>query len=212
MESTRLPWRTGASAGEELRGSLWDMVEVRSATGADHRDVARVLGAAFRFDPVVRWLLPDGQRVELLFHALARYQHGLGGGTDLAEINGEPVGASLWDRPGYRQSVWHAIASGVPLVRALRSRIHYGTALEQAFQRERPPGSFWYLASIGAVHKGQGVGAALLAHRLDGFTGPAYLESSNEMNIPLYERFGFRVTGKIGLPYNGPTCWKMLRE
>lgn len=188
------------------------MLEVRSAAGADHRDVTRVLGEAFHADPVVRWLLPDGQRVELLFHALARYQHGLDGGTDLAEIDGEPAGASLWDRPGYRQSVWHAIGSGVPLVRALRSRIHYGAALEQAFHRERPPGTFWYLASIGAVHKGQGVGSALLAHRLDRFTGPAYLESSNEMNVPLYERFGFRVTGKIGLPYNGPTCWKMLRE
>ncbi|MHB8246719.1 MAG: GNAT family N-acetyltransferase [Acidimicrobiales bacterium] len=188
------------------------MLKVRAAANTDHMDVTGVLSEAFRSDPVIRWLLPEGQRVELLFHALARYQHGLHGGTDLAEIDGEPAGASLWDRPGYRQSTWHTLGSAVPLVRSLRSRIHYGSALEQAFHRERPPGAFWYLASIGAAHKGQGIGSALLAHRLDHLAGPVYLESSNEMNLPLYERFGFRVTGEICLPHNGPTCWKMLRH
>jgi ribosomal protein S18 acetylase RimI-like enzyme len=185
---------------------------VRTATVTDPADVARVLGEAFREDPVVRWLIPSGQRSELLFHVLARYQHGLHGGTDLATVGDRPVGAALWDRPGYRQSAWHAIASVLPFVRALRTRARHGAALEQVFHHQRPEGTFWYLAAIGAVDKGQGVGSALLASRLATISGPAYLESSNEANVPLYERFGFRVTGTIRLPFQGPTCWPMLRD
>ncbi|MGH3628082.1 MAG: hypothetical protein ACRDRL_11675, partial [Sciscionella sp.] len=85
----------------------------------------------------------------------------------------------------------------LPFMRARRTRTHYATALESAFHENRPPGTFWYLAVIGAALQGEGVGSALLAPRLGLIDGPAYLESSNEANIPLYERFGFRVTGEI---------------
>ena len=78
--------------------------------------------------------------------------------------------------------------------------------------RNRPPGPFWYLAALGAAQQGRGVGTTLLEHRLDRIEGPAYLESSNERNLPLYERFGFRVTGEIHLPEGGPTLWKMYRD
>ena len=40
---------------------------------------------------------------------------------------------------------------------------------------------------------------------------PAYLESSNIRNNPLYERFGFEVTAEVTLPEDGPTMWLMER-
>jgi ribosomal protein S18 acetylase RimI-like enzyme len=187
------------------------VVDVRNADRTDRQDVARVLAQAFRDDPVTRWMMPDGRRVELLFRTLATYQHGLGGGTDVAEIDGRVAGASLWDAPGYRQPTGLYLAAAPRFVRALRLRTHYGSALESVFHKRRPAGRFWYLALIGATTQGQGVGSALLEHRLSLVGGPAYLESSNEANIPLYERFGFTVTGVIHLPYNGPRCWPMLR-
>jgi hypothetical protein len=55
------------------------------------------------------------------------------------------------------------------------------------------------------------VGSALLEHRLSMTEGPAYLESSNVRNVPLYQRFGFEVIQEISLPEDGPALWTMLR-
>ena len=41
---------------------------------------------------------------------------------------------------------------------------------------------------------------------------PAYLESSSERNLPLYERNGFRVVGEIQALGQGPSIWRMWRE
>ena len=41
---------------------------------------------------------------------------------------------------------------------------------------------------------------------------PAYLESSNERHLPLYERNGFRVVGELQALGHGPTLWRMWRE
>jgi hypothetical protein len=40
----------------------------------------------------------------------------------------------------------------------------------------------------------------------------AYLESSNERNVPLYERHGFRVLREWRAPGDGARMWLMARE
>jgi hypothetical protein len=40
----------------------------------------------------------------------------------------------------------------------------------------------------------------------------AYLENSNERNLPLYERHGFRVLREWHAPGGGATMWFMARE
>ena len=73
----------------------------------------------------------------------------------------------------------------------------------------------WYLPLIGVdpASQGHGLGSALLGHALersDRDDLPAYLESSNSRNSPLYERHGFRIIGAIQ-EGSSPTVVPMLR-
>jgi ribosomal protein S18 acetylase RimI-like enzyme len=62
--------------------------------------------------------------------------------------------------------------------------------------RYHPREPHWYLPLIGVdpACQGRGCGAALMRHalsRCDRDGAPAYLESTNPRNRPLYERHGF---------------------
>ncbi|WP_280177443.1 GNAT family N-acetyltransferase [Microvirga pakistanensis] len=74
----------------------------------------------------------------------------------------------------------------------------------------------WYLPLIGVdpARQRKGYGSMLLAHALRacGATGtPAYLESSNPENIPLYQRHGFKVLETIQVGTSPPVI-PMLRH
>jgi GNAT superfamily N-acetyltransferase len=137
--------------------------------------------------------------------------HGAPGCTDLALVAGEPVGAAIWDPPGHCVSAWRQLAS-IPFYLAAMGRgLRRGVALETAMHRTRPSRPFWYLAGVGAVRRGEGIGSALLRHRLEQISGPAYLESSKKENIPLYERFGFELRDTLEIA-DGPELWPMWRS
>ncbi|TWP35926.1 GNAT family N-acetyltransferase [Leekyejoonella antrihumi] len=188
------------------------MLEVRKATAQDRRAISVVLAAAFADDPVVRWLMPKPRRDIQMFRALTLHLHAAPGCADIASDNGEPVGAALWDPPVHSVSMRQGLVGLSRLFFAMGSGYRRGVELERAFTRARPSGQFWYLAAIGAPTPGTGAGSALLEQRLASIDGPAYLESSNQRNVPLYQRFGFAVIQEISLPENGPTLWTMLRS
>ena len=41
---------------------------------------------------------------------------------------------------------------------------------------------------------------------------PAFLETGNPENVPLYEHLGFRVIAAEPAPHDGPTVWFMRAE
>jgi ribosomal protein S18 acetylase RimI-like enzyme len=80
-----------------------------------------------------------------------------------------------------------------------------------------PTEPHWYLFTLGTApeRQGHGVGSALLRSRLahiDESGEPAYLESSKERNLPLYERFGFKVIDTLPSVAGSPVIWRMWRE
>jgi hypothetical protein len=187
------------------------MMEVRTARKREHKVVSEILATAFAADPVVRWLLPAAGHDSRMFFALAAHIHAAPGCADLALEDARPRGAALWDPPGHSLSLRQGLLGFSRLLLAMGAGFRRGVMLERAFARARPPGQFWYLAQIGASAPGRGVGSALLEHRLSMIEGPAYLESSNVRNVPLYQRFGFEVSQEISLPEDGPALWTMLR-
>lgn len=187
------------------------MLEVAVAESDDRDRVASLLTQAFADDPVVRWILGERRRDRAMFETLLDHAH-QAGVWDVAVRDGVPVGAAVWDRPGDQAPVSAQLRAVVSFLRILGTGIGRGLAVDLACEKRRPDHPHWYLAYLGAAVQGVGVGSAMLRAALDRIDGPAYLESSNEINIPLYERFGFEVTGEIVLPYGGPTMWTMYRR
>ena len=175
-------------------------------------EASRVLTEAFRDDPMIRWLMgANRKRDGLLFRFIGNYHRAPASSDLYVDETGRPVGAAMWDPPGYRPTIsrWKDTAKALTV---FRTRIRRGAIVEEVFPTLRPKQPHWYLSTIGAIEQGRGIGSALLEHRLSQITGPAYLESSNRANLPLYERYGFTVVDEIVLPLEGPTIWPMLRD
>ncbi|MBD0860215.1 GNAT family N-acetyltransferase [Gordonia sp. zg691] len=187
------------------------MVPVTVSPGKDVELASALLAQAFADDPVTVWMQPDPTRHRAMFRTLLTHIHGRGSTLDIALRDGQPVGAAAWDPPGHKISAKGQVLSSWEFFRQLGSRMNRGMKLEQEFAKRRPKEPHWYLGQIGAPVHGVGVGTALLRHRLDQIDGPAYLESSNARNVPLYERFGFVVTEEFSLPLDGPRVWAMYR-
>ncbi|MCC6418574.1 MAG: GNAT family N-acetyltransferase [Gemmataceae bacterium] len=173
---------------------------VTSIAAAEADRAIAVLALAFSADPVNRWVWPHPDQYLAGFPAFARafggasFQHGT------AHCAEEGVGAALWLPPG-AQTDEDAV---VEVLRATAPEEHLDDLMEvlDRMSGYHPAGPHWYLPLIGVdpAHRGRGVGSRLLQHALnvcDQDGTPAYLESSNRANIPLYERHGFEVVGTI---------------
>jgi ribosomal protein S18 acetylase RimI-like enzyme len=134
-------------------------------------------------------------------------------------LAGDDSAAALWAPPGTwalaaRQMAIEAIPQGNAFRGALIRALALQTQLESAHPRKP---KHWYLGYLGArpSSQGQGLGGELLREvlqRVDAASLPAYLESSNERNLSLYERHGFTVVGELKALEKGPTLWRMWRE
>ena len=73
---------------------------------------------------------------------------------------------------------------------------------EALIKKNYPDSDFCYLWFIGVAPsmQGKGIGSNLLSTVIDGEL-PIYLETSTELNLPLYKRFGFEIYGEIDLGY-----------
>jgi GNAT superfamily N-acetyltransferase len=193
---------------------------------AARRDEAAVLGEvladAFAEDPVFAWLIPPqlrrrDNRLRTFFTSMSRGYLRLG---KPCYLTSDASAAALWAAPGawampLSQVILEAAPSGLAfrlrLLRALRTQLQ----IERLHARQSPP--HWYLGYLGTRidRQGEGLGTQMLQEVLAGADTdgvPAYLESSNERNLPLYERNGFRVVGELQALGDGPTIWRMWRE
>lgn len=194
-------------------------VEIGVARRRDAAETAQMLARAFHDDPVFGWIFPAvgsrHRRLGRFFTTELRHDSLRHGAVEVACVDGRVAGAAVWFPPGTWSGTEVFALPGY--LRACGRRLavasRYQSVAVRAHPREQP---HWYLAVIG-VHpplQGNGIGAALLRSRLrrcdeDGL--PAYLESSNRDNVPLYQHLGFRLTGALGLPDGAPVVNTMWR-
>ena len=197
-------------------------IQTRAATRADIGDLSQTLARAFADDPVMKWMIPDAQvrrrRLPRLFAALTKHQHLDHGGVEVASSADGIGAAALWDPPGrWQQTRGDELRTGPIMLWTLGTAVLRGQAAAELMKKHHPEEPHWYLAVIGSdpTVRGGGFGQALMRSRLDRVDAehaPAYLESSNPVNVPYYERFGFEVTGEMVLPNGGPSLIPMWRQ
>jgi ribosomal protein S18 acetylase RimI-like enzyme len=184
------------------------------------RQAVSTLRDAFLPDPLFRWLLPDdARRATWLewFHLFSVRQCMPAGGVFTLSPGGPESGALAILPPGaWPIPMWRMLRA-VPLPRAVPTKrlAVGGLRLLGRMEALHPSEPHIYVSVIGVApeKKGKGLGGALLRHACtmaDEHRLPAYLETGNEDNLSLYERFGFRVEVTVET-HGGPPLWTMRR-
>jgi ribosomal protein S18 acetylase RimI-like enzyme len=185
-----------------------------TSTPTDRAKVIDTIVLGFTADPFVRWLFPDPQDYLTHFPVLMQLFAGKAFEQNAAfHLDGHTTSA-LWLPPGA-----HPDEEGI--VTLLEA--HLGaekladafSAFEQmdAFHPDEP---CWHLAFLATdpAFMGKGYGSSLLESSLEHCDKDgklAYLESTNPANLSLYERYGFRLIGKIETK-TSPPLFPMVRE
>ena len=185
--------------------------QVRTARDED-RAIATIT-TAFVADPAMRWIYPEPSGYlagfPKLVGALGRDAFQKGSAYEASAY----ASVAIWLGPGVHPDsarLGHVIETTVDKERAPR----VFEVLEE-LDRWHPTEPHWYLPFIGVDGpvQGTGLGSMLLRHALgeiDRERAPAYLETANPRNIPLYRRHGFEVLAPIELP-SAPPLFPMVR-
>ena len=185
---------------------------VRSIASASDTACARAaLLTAFASDPITRWAMPDPAAFLDAFPHVLAHMGALGKPTGRGFLAEGNRAAALWIPPG-EGSDMEALGGALAELQMPEEVPEFF----EAMAAHHPESPHWYLPFIGVDPgaQGKGLGSALLDTALvmvDADRLPAYLESTNPRNIPLYERFGFRVVGEIQVG-SSPPMHPMWRE
>jgi ribosomal protein S18 acetylase RimI-like enzyme len=200
-------------------GETQSEVQACKATPQDSPTLTQILVRAFDADPWVNWMIPGEKRRSERATAFMDWfvktamPHGHVYTTD------DRNGVALWVPP----DTWHfglreqfSILVDFGRVTGLRHVLSRMIGI-QALEQKHPQEPHYYLPMIGTdpAFRRKGIGSALLGPILrtcdeEGII--AYLENTNENNLPFYERHGFQLTEVFQFPFNGPQMWMMLRE
>jgi ribosomal protein S18 acetylase RimI-like enzyme len=169
---------------------------------------------AFAADPMTRWTWPDPRQYLAAMPRMARAFGGRAFARGGALATDGYTGVALWLPPGVE-------ADGTALSDVMEDTVspaqgEAGAKIFEQMAKYHPREPHWYLPLIGVdpTHQGKGHGDALITHALvhcDRDRVPAYLESSNPRNIPLYRRHGFETLGEIRAG-SSPAIIPMLRR
>ena len=187
---------------------------IKTVTTSDEAQAIAVVVLAFGADPAARWTWPDPQQYLMHFPSFVKALGGNAFAHGGAYYVDGYAGAALWLPPGVRPDE-NALITLLQRTGSARVQKDLSAVFEQ-MERYHPQDPHWYLPfiAIDPCQQGKGYGSALMKPALDACDrdhAPAYLESSNPKNIPLYERHGFELLGTIQVG-TSPPIFPMLRK
>jgi ribosomal protein S18 acetylase RimI-like enzyme len=132
-------------------------------------------------------------------------------------------GIAAWLPPGETDMTWHKMLRTGAWSLPFRTRPSIFIKLLPLFRasadarKRQTPFPHWYLSllCVAPEYQNKGYGSALLSPmfaRIDGEHLPCYLETTEERNVPFYERHGFRVVEMAKVPGTPLMFWAMLRD
>jgi ribosomal protein S18 acetylase RimI-like enzyme len=193
---------------------------VRAAVASDFTPLSQSLARAFLTDPVFRFLAPNGDdaaRLKKLEAVMGIFfKLGLPHGACYTTTHYESV--TLWRPPNeWDVPFWAYVTNGPALLSAFGGGVFRALAVADMMEKVHPHEPHWYLQTIGTdpAFQGKGYGGVIMRDRLaavDAAHMPCYLESSKDTNIPIYQSFGFELTGEMQVPNGGPKIWPMWRK
>lgn len=184
-----------------------------------------VLGDAFRHDPIWKEVFrdesKDRKKRNASFEIPVRY--GLKYGEVYAPSE-NLEGIAAWIPGNLADMTFRRIIRSGSLGSVLKMGARLAAKMKPAFmpiQRDRneymKEKSYIYLQIVGVALKlqGRGFGRRLLRALIEKSekTGlPIYLETETEINVALYERFGFTMVKQIVVPVLDLPMWEMIRN
>lgn len=195
-------------------------VNVRKSTKADRGTLVAAMARAFDDDPIANWLAKqDARRARRIYDFMDA-------GLKMTERYNEIYttddidGGAFWSPPGkWKMGIFQQLMLMPQMMRVVGSlrRVPSTMGAFNIIEKKHPHEPHYYLLALGVEpdRQGRSIGTQLMRPVLemcDRDKVPAYLESSKEVNVPLYERNGFRVTEEMVVPNGGPKIWLMWRD
>jgi uncharacterized protein YhfF/GNAT superfamily N-acetyltransferase len=193
-------------------------VPVRPAASSEIPALAGVLARAFAADPMVRWPMVSGDELSARIRTMFEIVDTPFAGEGWIYTAGEGLGVMSLMPPASadrEQEIADAIA---PAIAALTT--DGGERYERFWAWVScmlPPEPHWLLDQVAVepAAQGRGIGGAMLRFAIERAEReglPLCLETAVPGNVPLYERFGFRVMREADAPTGGPHIWFMRRD
>ena len=212
------PDSTALTIQRDRKNSGLHEIKIRRMAAAEMDAACEVIGLAFTDNPntlaVARGDRVEArrmmQRVVRVAKLGRRYSHVLVAAEGPWLVGA--LNAAMW--PHCQLDAYEKLKTAPAIFRAMGSALTRQLKITSAWEKHEPHKPHWHLGPIG-VHpllQGRGIGKALLQSFLamaDEQRLPVYLETDVDLNVALYEKFGFKVIAEeelIGI--NNRFMWR----
>jgi ribosomal protein S18 acetylase RimI-like enzyme len=196
-------------------------IAVRPATPNDLPALAALSARAFAGQAMTEWLMGPGDAGRARVERITRLELERALPFRQVYTTAALEGLAIWRPPEARENAWRRLWFDLRLAGLIELRSKTWRQLSALFAVEKahpaPPHYYLRLLAVDPDCQERGIGTALLAPGLDACDArgvPAYLETDTLDNVGFYQRRGFRVRSRIGIPGSaaGLGMWTLQRD